>query len=188
MIRNSTKINIVPQGDLYFGGFTRNLSVIGAKYLDRGTAGTGTAVINKHTQRSPQCLLKLRRSTEYWGQLPGKWTLTRRAVGSGIQDFIRIKNSWVLSPPGVGLCDTLAPRQRNERSMTELRKRGGGGGDPDSTDNISDKVRTAETVALLWDLALRTSFSGCCQSKYQPSYVYMCVCVCACVPVSSRAK
>lgn len=25
--------------------------------------------------------------------------------------------------------------------MTELRKRGGGGGDPDSADNISDKVK-----------------------------------------------
>lgn len=29
--------------------------------------------------------------------------------------------------------------------MTELRKRGGGGGDPDSTDNISDKVHDTRT-------------------------------------------
>lgn len=29
--------------------------------------------------------------------------------------------------------------------MTELRKRGGGGGDPDSADNISDKVKHPTT-------------------------------------------
>lgn len=40
----------------------------------------------------------------------------------------------------LGLCDTLTSRSGNERNMTELRKRGGGGGDPDSADNISDKV------------------------------------------------
>lgn len=42
--------------------------------------------------------------------------------------------------PGLGLCDTVTSRRRHQRNMTELRKRGGGGGEADSTDNISDKV------------------------------------------------
>lgn len=102
-----------------------------------------TAVIHKHTQGGSvlQRLVGDHRPTP---------CLQPTVQLSGInQQFLRTDRN----PPGVLPSSSLPPsvfrsrlmwdcnvRWRDEPNMTELRKRCGGGGNPDSTDNISDKV------------------------------------------------